>query len=108
MGIKKQLGKKIKKLRIKKGLTQEKLAEMVDISQRTLSGIEIGENFMTADTLDRILKSLEVTADELFALEHIKETSDLINEIIEKVRSLEGEPEKIETIYKITSAIMKE
>ena len=35
-------------MRINRGLTQEQLAEAVDVSQRTLSGIEIGENFVTA------------------------------------------------------------
>ena len=50
MGIKKELGIKIKRMRAKRGLTQEKLAELVDISQRTLSGIENGENFCTAET----------------------------------------------------------
>ena len=43
MGIKKELGIKIKRMRINRGLTQEQLAEMVDVSQRTMSGIEIGE-----------------------------------------------------------------
>jgi transcriptional regulator with XRE-family HTH domain len=52
MGIKKQLGIKIKRIRKHKGLTQEQLAEKVELSLRTMSGIEIGENFVTADTLD--------------------------------------------------------
>ncbi len=55
MGIKKELGKKIKKLRIERGYTQEILSEMVDISQRALSSIEVGENFVTAETLDKLL-----------------------------------------------------
>ena len=49
MGIKQELGKKIKRIRQVRGLTQEQLAEAVDISPRTLSGIEIGENFLTAE-----------------------------------------------------------
>ena len=55
MNIKKQLGVKIKRLRMKNGLTQEQLAEKIDIAPRTLSGIETGENFLTADTLEKIL-----------------------------------------------------
>ena len=54
MGIKKDLGIKIKRMRLKRGMTQESLSEAVNISQRTLSGIEIGENFCTAETLDKI------------------------------------------------------
>ena len=58
MGIKKELGIKIKRMRINRGLTQEQLAEMVDVSQRTMSGIEIGENFVTAETLDKIIPGI--------------------------------------------------
>lgn len=43
MGVKEELGKKLKRMRINRGLTQEQLAEAIDISQRTLSGIEIGK-----------------------------------------------------------------
>ena len=56
MGIKKELGKKIKKMRLAKGYTQEALSEMVDISQKALSSIEIGENFVTAETFDKKLR----------------------------------------------------
>ena len=42
MGIKKELGKKIKRMRIEKGYTQEQLSEFIDISQKALSSIETG------------------------------------------------------------------
>ena len=51
MGIKQELGKKIKRIRLEKGYTQDKLSEMIDISQKALSSIELGENFVTAETL---------------------------------------------------------
>ena len=66
MGIKKELGKKIKQLSTERGYTQEKLSEMADISQRALSSIEIGENFITAETLDKLLAALDITAEDLF------------------------------------------
>ena len=49
MGIKKELGKKIKRMRIEKGYTQEQLSELIDISQKALSSIETGENQCTKD-----------------------------------------------------------
>ena len=54
MNIKKQVGIRIKELRKKKCISQEKLAECVDIAQNTLSGIENGDNFFTAETLEKI------------------------------------------------------
>lgn len=68
MGIKKELGKKIKRMRIEKGYTQEQLSELIDISQKALSSIETGENFVKAETLDKILKTFDITAEELLQL----------------------------------------
>ena len=58
MNIKTLLGKKIKQYRILRGFSQEKLAELLNISQRTLSGIECGNNFLTSQTMDKILEVL--------------------------------------------------
>lgn len=106
MGIKKDLGTKIKRMRVKRGLTQETLSELVNISQRTLSGIEIGENFCTAETLDKIINALDTTPEELFALDHIKQEKDLISEICDSVKNLEGE--KLEIAYKVVKGLLKE
>ena len=40
MNLKNKLGKRIKELRKNKRLSQEKLSEMIDIAQNTLSGID--------------------------------------------------------------------
>lgn len=106
MSIKKDLGTKIKRMRQKRGLTQEALSEAVNISQRTLSGIEIGENFCTAETLDKIINALETTPEELFALDHLKQEKDLINEICSSVKHLEGE--KLEIAYKVVKGLLRE
>ena len=108
MGIKQELGQKIKRMRTSRGLTQEQLAEMVDVSQRTMSGVEIGENFVTAETLDKIIKALNTTAEELFSTNHIKETSDLVKEMHMDIEYFSKNPEKLETVYKIIKALKKE
>lgn len=107
MEIKKQLGAKIKRLRQKSGLTQEQLAERIDIATRTLSGIETGENFLTADTLEKIVEVLDVSCADLFAFDHIKPQEELVCEIISDIQNLKDR-EKIETIYKLIKATINE
>lgn len=51
MDVKKELGNKIKRIRQKEGLTQEQFAEKINIATRTLAGIEIGESFVSAQTI---------------------------------------------------------
>ena len=108
MGIKEELGKKIKRMRINRGLTQEQLAEAVDVSQRTLSGIEIGENFVTAETLDKIIKALNTTSEELFATNHLKEEHELVKEIENNIKTISKNPTKLDILYNVTKSLIKE
>jgi len=55
-----ETGKLIKELRIKKGLTQEDLADKTEISARTIQRIENGEIGTRAYTLQMIAKALDV------------------------------------------------
>ena len=108
MGVKEELGRKIKRMRINRGLTQEQLAEIIDISQRTLSGIEIGENFVTAETLDKIVKALNTTTEELFATNHLRNKDEIISDIILDLKTISENPEKLEILYNVTKSLMKE
>ena len=55
-----ETGKLIKELRVKKGMTQEELAEKTEVSSRTIQRIENGEVDPRAYTLQMIAKALEV------------------------------------------------
>lgn len=60
------LSKNLKKLREKKGLSQDRLAKLADIANNTIIKIEQGENINPRlDTLKKIAKALEVSIDEL-------------------------------------------
>lgn len=61
----------IKENRIKKGYTQEQLAEILDISWRQLQRIEKNENSTKITTLKRIIKVLDIPDAEL--IEFLKE-----------------------------------
>lgn len=105
MGIKKELGKKIKRMRIKKGYTQEKLSELIDISQKALSSIETGENFVKAETLDKILDAFDITAEELFATNHLKDCDELLKMINNNIVKICDDSEKLELVYNLTKSL---
>ena len=100
LNIKKQLGLRIKQIRQQNGYSQEQLAEKLGIAPRTLCGIELGKNFFTADTLEKILEVLDITPQDLFKINHLQPQEDLVNEIILSVKNIKDR-EKIEIIYKI-------
>lgn len=105
MGIKKELGKKIKKMRIERGYTQDKLAELVDISQKALSSIELGEIFVSAETLDKILSAFEITAEELFATNRYKDSQELLKMINKNIAQIGDNSEKLGIIYNLTKSL---
>lgn len=107
MGIKKELGKKIKQMRLAKGYTQDKLSEMADISQKALSSIEIGENFVTADTLDKLISALETTSEELFATNKMKEPKELLQKINQNLAIIGEDSERLEIILNLTNSLVR-
>lgn len=66
MDTKTIFGQNLKLKRLAKKLTQERLAELVDVEVRTISRIECGEQGTEFSTIDKICKILEIDAYELF------------------------------------------
>ena len=62
----KKFGFKFKMYRIKKGLTQAELEEMVEISEHRLSEIERGKCNITLKTVNKISTALGINAVKLF------------------------------------------
>jgi len=60
------LSNNLKKLREKKGLSQDRLAKLADVANNTIIKIEQGENINpTLETLKKVAKALDVSVDEL-------------------------------------------
>lgn len=100
MQLKKLLGERIKRLRKNRKLTQEQLAEMIEIAPRNLSRIEVGESFVTAETLEKLLFALNVTAEELFAYEHIREEKELLADIYSYLDAIKTDKTQLEKVYR--------
>jgi len=60
------IGRNIKKFRQDKGLSQDKLSKLADLSLNTVVKIELDESpNPTIETIQRIAKALEVSVDDL-------------------------------------------
>ena len=60
------IGKNIKKFRLDKGLSQDKLSKLADLSLNTVVKIELDESpNPTIETIQRIAKALDVSVDDL-------------------------------------------
>ncbi len=108
MGVKILLGEKIKRLRKQRGYTQEQFSEMIDITPRNLSRIEVGESFVTSDTLDKILTALNVPADILFSYEHLKDDKELLADIYTYIDKIKINHKQLEKTYRLLRIIAED
>ena len=101
--LKQNLGMRIKELRRKKNLSQEKFAEMVSLDRRSISNIECGKTFPSGSLL-KIAEVLNVSLKELFDVEYIaKSNEELVNLISLRLKNLNSEQLKI--IYRLTEIL---
>lgn len=108
MDIKKILGLKIKKLRQKNGLTQEQFAEKIGIATRTLAGIEIGESFVSATTIENILNYTGLSFEDFIICSHLRPIDELIQDIYSYLDKIKDNREKVENIYKVIKSLANE
>ena len=103
MNIKKKLGNKIKELRLKNSYTQDALSEKLDISPKSLSQIELGNNFVSAKKIEKLCIALEVEPKVLFDFEYSTvQKEDALATITQK---LIKDSDLLKTIYKIVIAL---
>lgn len=110
----KNFGKKIKKLRKSKGLSQEQLAEHINKTVDTISSIERGLSSPRIETALDLSQVLDVPVHELFHVNELANTdrvkadlldeinallkqqpSDLINTVLEQAKQLIDLKEKL-------------
>ena len=58
-------GRRLRQLRVERGLTQEQVAERADVHATFISNVERGYSSPTLDTLIRIAAAINVRASEL-------------------------------------------
>ncbi len=83
----KKIGMRIRSYRKALGLSQEKLAEMIDISTTHISHIETGSTKLSLPVLVNIAESLSVQTDQLLYDYPVQNPTRTISKISEKLES---------------------
>ncbi|WHZ17101.1 MAG: hypothetical protein OJF52_003953 [Nitrospira sp.] len=79
-----RLGRRIRELRLKAGLTQEQLAERADLHPTYLGSVERGERNLSLNNLDKLAGALQVPLHSLldFQDEQNRQTVDGVKSLI--------------------------
>lgn len=101
--IKYYLGQRIKELRKIKRLSQQELAELANIDQRSLSHIECGDTF-PSKSLFELAEALDVDLKDLFDFDHLKNNRlNMKSSIIENLDLISDENIKI--LYRLIKSM---
>lgn len=86
--INKYVGKKIREYRIKKGLTQKELGDLVGVRHNTISQYEKGINAPEQNTIFKISRVLGIRVDDLFPPTSDVDVSDELERALSLTQSL--------------------
>lgn len=98
----KLIGEKIKRARNDKELTQEEMAEKLDVSVSFISQVESGEKKFNLDRIIQVSKILEKPID-YFVEGYKRKSNEVIDEIIEILKRMSGK--KLKLFLKIIKVI---
>ena len=99
------IGKRIQDRRLERGITQEKLAEMIDLTVGHLSGIENGKTKFSFPSIIRIANMLEISVDELLCGSLVQGKPVLQNEYAELLADCS--PDEVKLITDTAKAMKK-
>jgi len=99
----KEIGKRIREIRLSKGMTQNDLAFTAHISPSNVSDIELGKSNIWLTTFAKIVEALQVSAD-LILRSDIPEVNSIYKREFSELLD-DCSPTEIESIMQIVSQI---
>ena len=99
----KRIGEKLRTIRLSKNLTQEYIANAVDINTSHISNIENNRVKVSLSTLVQICNALDTTVDCVLSEEYTDSSSAIEQEILHELHACSNETK--EQILKIIKAL---
>ena len=105
--LKSKLGKLLTKKRKELKISQEKLAEKMNVHVRTISKIENGHSFVSAETLCKLCQYFNLPPKSFFDIDiKTDRRNKKLNELIDKLKT--SDKEKIEFYYNLINLVDNE
>ena len=98
-----QIGKKLKKIRLSKNLTQEYVANIADVNTSHISNIENSRVKVSLSTIVQICNALTTTVDYVLAEEYTQPSTAIEQEILHELKLCSDDTK--EQILKIVKAL---
>ena len=103
MNLKYCFARNLKKIRKQRGLTQEDLAEMVNVAPRHISFIETARSFPSCDLIERLSAALNADYVSFFENEGNISRIELLENISKITEKLDEQ--RLRFVYKVVSNV---
>ena len=97
------IGQRIREVRTEKHLTQEALANAVNVNVSHISNIETGKTKISLTLLVAVINTLDVTIDYLLEHEYSDSQSVIENEFLKTIRNMDKD--KLEILLRIAKVM---
>ncbi len=103
MRIKKGFGKRLKEIRKARGLTQEELAELVNVAPRHISYIETARSFPSSELIERLSVALNVDCSLFFNFHDDMQRDEILGRLSKIAVNLDNQ--KLRFLLKMASEL---
>lgn len=106
MNLKKCFGQNVQKYRKYRNLTQEKLAELVGVDVTSISAVETGKYFPSADNLTKIVEVLQVNFSDLFEFDSLVSNEEIFNDIVENISAFKDDKKRLNAVRNFVKTLI--
>lgn len=106
MNLKKAFGQNVQKYRKYRKFTQEKLAELIGVDVTSISSIETGKYFPSADNLSKIVDVLQIQFGDLFEFESLSSNEILFEDIISLISSFKDDKKRLNAVRNFVKTLI--
>ncbi|MGT2933491.1 helix-turn-helix domain-containing protein [Streptococcus catagoni] len=93
--LQKYISKRIRLLRLEKGMTQEQLEEKADLGTNYVYKLESQSTNIKVKTLEKVMKALDVDFEEFFDTSLVEKNSELADLIVQIKALSSGQQDRV-------------
>lgn len=106
MNLKKLFGQNVQKYRKYRNLTQEKLAELIGVDVTSISSIETGKYFPSADNLTKIVDALKIQIADLFEFDSLHSNDEIYSDIISLISAFKDDKKRLNAVRNFVKTLI--
>ena len=106
MNLKKCFGQNVQKYRKHRNLPQERLAELVGVDVTSISAVETGKYFPSADNLSRIVEVLQVQFSDLFEFDSLRSNDEVFEDIISIISAFKDDKKRLNAVRNFVKTLI--